>query len=919
MAEQIERIRYVEPTDIGGEGCDYPSPLEDYCISVSLSVTMGDRMSCGQGELDGRTTKLFYTTEGKTISFLNAKDGYLTTKFTDVKAGENSDGSEECLGIESINISYEMSSFFLFSPQVEIRFVDVRGIAVMSEEEAKMGGKGMGSFYRALFRYPYPLFKLTVKGFYGMPVTYNLTINGGASVELDSSTGNFIISVKFRGYMEGVYNDIPMSYVVIAPYMSYIGKEYWEAQKKNGRFKYRNGGEMLTYPEFLKKVSEAAKYEESLSGGTSQKAVLKESQQREGLAALIDTFPLRGWKEDTKSGIIYTTAYGTDSVKYSEEDTATQLGEYWEKIKKYDEAYGDNLLPYFDFMKDYAIYNTPRISLLNYNGQFAPDSNEGAILLDSLSDTVKGEVSLIPRMASWAVLHIVNRGENNGMWLKEILQRRKKEVDAEYNKKKNEQEAARHQRLCDILGFPPTVRNMFNMAFAHFETFMHVFYQTLSNIKSKIDSNDDSRKFSTLGIDKSKTDTYVGESLPPFPIVTENVTRDGDEMTEVVWKGNWDIDEVLFVNSLIESAKLYQVEWAQATVKNDDSGSTESMITFRDSKDTRLSAYLTLKNIYDRWLSNIPESRWVLDVDATVDTYNEDSFHQSDFDNFCYIDTFYNDIGDRLLVNASMVGDLASLCLPLGTISTQGYAGGNQSFFLFLTEVSRICNGNLMAVPLIYGIRNISDVEKMFKAYPYIHEVKKRADTSSFVFLYTYRPSELLDTGGDFRNDGVYVDGYRKDLLPVSLSDSGGLYIPAFGITYGKQNQGIFKSIELKSSESTITDAAIGKTMNVASKASESPRETELFGQDVYSIYASKQFRCRVTMMGDAQIVPLMYFQLNNTPFWSGTYMILNVSHSVSQGNMETTFEGVRINRNTIPMAEGYSVTFKNQAWKLSK
>lgn len=918
MAEQIERIRYVEPTDIGGEGCDYPSPLEDYCISVSLSVTMGDRMSCGQGELDGRTTKLFYTTEGKTISFLNAKDGYLTTKFTDVRAGENSDGAEECLGIESINISYEMSSCFLFSPQVEIRFVDVRGVAVMSEEEAKMGGKGSGSFYRSLFRYPYPLFKLTVKGFYGMPVTYNLTINGSASIELDSSTGNFIISVKFRGYMEGVYNDIPMSYVVLAPYMSYVGREYWEAQKKNGRFCYRNGGEMLTYPEFLQKVSEAAKYEESLSGGTTQKEFTKNSQQREGLAALIDTFPLRGWKEDTKSGVIYTTYYGSDTVKYSEEDTASQLGEYWEKIKKYDDAYDDNLLPYFDFMKDYATYNTERVFLHRYSEQFAPDSNEGAILIDSLSDVVKSEISHIPRIASWAVLHIVRRGENNGMWLKEILQRRKKEVDAEYNKMKNEEEEAKHQRLCDILTFPPTVRNMFNMAFAHFETFIHVFYQTLSEIKSKIDSHDDSRKFATLGVDITKTDAYKVDSLPPFPIVTGKVNRDGDEMTEAMWFGDWNIDEVKFVNSLMEAAKLYQADWVRATIKGESSGDTATTITFKGGKDVKLSAYLTLKNIYDRWLSNTPESRWVLDINAKVDTYNEDSYHQSDFDNFCYIDTFYNDIGDRLLVNASMVGDMASLCLPLGTISNQGYAGSNQTFFMFLTEISRICNGNLMAVPLIYGARSISDIEKMFRAYPYIQETQKRGDTSSFVFLYTYRPSELLDTGGDFKNDGVYIDGYRKDLLPVSLADSGGLYIPAFGITYGKQNQGIFKSIELKSSESTITDAVIGKTFNVASKASESPRETELFGQDVYSIYASKQYRCRVTMMGNAQIVPLMYFQLNNTPFWSGTYMIINVNHSISQGNMETTFEGVRINRNTIPMAEGYSVTFKNQAWKLS-
>ena len=102
----------------------------------------------------------------------------------------------------------------------------------------------------------------------------------------------------------------------------------------------------------------------------------------------------------------------------------------------------------------------------------------------------------------------------------------------------------------------------------------------------------------------------------------------------------------------------------------------------------------------------------------------------------------------------------------------------------------------------------------------------------------------------------------------------------------------------------------------MTSKASESPRETELFGQDVYSIYASRQFRCKVTMMGNAQIAPLMYFQLNNTPFWNGTYMIINVSHSITQGNMETTFEGVRVNRNTIPMTEGFSVTLKDVAWK---
>lgn len=916
MANQEERIRYVEPTDIGGEGCDYPSPLEDYCISVSLSVTMGDRMSCGQGEIDGRTTRLFYTTEGKTMSFMGAKDGYLTTRFTDVRAGSKSDGHEECLGIESINISYEMNSpCFMFSPQVDIRFVDVRGIAVMSEEESKAGGIGLGSLYRSLFRFPYPLFKLTVKGYYGMPVTYNLTINGRTNVELDSSTGNFVLSVSFRGYMEGVYNDVPMSYVVVAPYMSYVGKEYWEAQKANGRFRYRNGGAMLTYPEFMKKISEAAEKEASLGEVEERNDAAFNRQQSEGLAALIDTFPLKNWKEDTHSGIIYTVSmlneYGVS--KYDEEDTPTQLAEYREKILKYDEAYHDNLIRYFDFMKKYEIENTERIALArNGDGRFIPESAEGAVLLDSLWEVVGQEVRHIPRMAKHVVLHIVRRGENNEKALSEILRERKKEVDAEYNKIKNEYEVARHQRLCDILTFPPTVRNLFNMAFAHYETFMHTVYQALSEIKSKIDFKDDSRKLSTLGITNDSTDSGYEDVLPPFPIVTGNVTRDGDEMTEAVWMGDWDLEEVHLVNSLLDAAKLYTGLWAQATAKGEDT----QVPAFSISKDVKLSAYLTLKNIYDRWLCNTPESRWRLDVDAKVDTYNEDNYHQSDFDNFCYLDTFYHDIGDRLLVNATMVGNLSSLCLPVGSISTGGYAGVNLTFFMFLAEVSRSCGGNLMAVPLIYGARNLSDIENMFRAYPYIHEVDKKGDTSSYVFLYTYRPSEYLDTGNDFKNDGFYIDGKRKDLLPSSLSDTAGLFIPAFGVSFGKRNQGIFKSVDLKSSESTITDAVISKTIAVTSKASESPRETELFGQDVYSIYASRQFRCKVTMMGNAQIAPLMYFQLNNTPFWNGTYMIINVSHSITQGNMETTFEGVRVNRNTIPMAEGFSVTLKDVAWK---
>ena len=48
-------------------------------------------------------------------------------------------------------------------------------------------------------------------------------------------------------------------------------------------------------------------------------------------------------------------------------------------------------------------------------------------------------------------------------------------------------------------------------------------------------------------------------------------------------------------------------------------------------------------------------------------------------------------------------------------------------------------------------------------------------------------------------------------------------------------------------------------------------------------------------------IMPMMYFQLNNVPMFEGAYMIVKVSHSVVPGNTTTKFTGIRINKNQIP------------------
>ena len=74
-------------------------------------------------------------------------------------------------------------------------------------------------------------------------------------------------------------------------------------------------------------------------------------------------------------------------------------------------------------------------------------------------------------------------------------------------------------------------------------------------------------------------------------------------------------------------------------------------------------------------------------------------------------------------------------------------------------------------------------------------------------------------------------------------------------------------------------------------------------------------------MMGCANIMPMMYFQLNNIPMFRGAYMITNVEHHIKAGDFKTVFRGVRINKNQLPYNQEALTTdniwgYQNHTWE---
>ena len=110
------------------------------------------------------------------------------------------------LGITQINVTTNSS----FVPSVTMELEDVQGKALFQ--------LGNNSPYSAFFNLPYPQFYLTLKGYYGQAIRYQLNLET-FNARFNSFSGNYQVSLKFKGYKFNVLNEISMGHLLAVPHM----------------------------------------------------------------------------------------------------------------------------------------------------------------------------------------------------------------------------------------------------------------------------------------------------------------------------------------------------------------------------------------------------------------------------------------------------------------------------------------------------------------------------------------------------------------------------------------------------------------------------------------------------------------------------------------------------------------------------
>lgn len=276
----------VDPNDFLGDGINRNIPVqnEELNINVRLTALRKGRtiIIADSGDVTGDVK----SKKNLSVSFFDGSEingkKVLTTKFTDLTTVFELESNNETLGITNIDIDFDAS----LAPKVTIDFVDVRGSSIF-QNEGDILKDDTENPYSVFFDFPYPLFELEVKGYYGYPVKYCLHMVKFNS-KFNSQTGNFEIKAEFIGYTYAMLSDMLIGVLRVITNTK-LGGEFFADYNKSKTLK------TLSIPELRMKIGDISKSLEKASQNSENSKILKTFTEAknniENIESIINSFP----------------------------------------------------------------------------------------------------------------------------------------------------------------------------------------------------------------------------------------------------------------------------------------------------------------------------------------------------------------------------------------------------------------------------------------------------------------------------------------------------------------------------------------------------------------------------------------------------------------------------------------------------
>ncbi len=315
-----------------------------------------------------------------------------------------------------------------------------------------------------------------------------------------------------------------------------------------------------------------------------------------------------------------------------------------------------------------------------------------------------------------------------------------------------------------------------------------------------------------------------------------------------------------------------------------------------DSKQAKVDLYEAFKALNDKWIAGTDYKRYTL------------------FEDMLFLDRASRNIGDKVVVDI----------FKLKQIISEETINLNMGVFVFLAGILTDNHFTIMPMPAYVNFYNVQ--EPTLNAVPNIPNtidfanemwgtyltVDYRRSGPKLVCFYANRPSSYIDTTDKSVNNYLFRSDTFDLRNPVgnpnvenqtnktdwALSNR----CVGFTVDIGIRNQNIFYSFSVSQDNGKATAESVWTINNMANAAT--GRDTATQNNSLYNIYQNRSYQCDVVGLGNAMIQPTMYFNLRHVPMFNGSYLITDVTHTITPGQFETKFTGVRQSVLSYPYTE---------------
>jgi len=332
------------------------------------------------------------------------------------------------------------------------------------------------------------------------------------------------------------------------------------------------------------------------------------------------------------------------------------------------------------------------------------------------------------------------------------------------------------------------------------------------------------------------------------------------------------------------------------TTTNTTTTTTGSDPYYITDKDTKLAAYKYFKNLYDKWLAGTKDGKVFNSCSGGLSNVPGSKL----IDRFHFVDSTFNPIGHIAVVDPEMLRTLTNT--------------GDLPLLNFLSKLSDASGFNNFILPSFVNYKTPRAGLEMWKPQTTVENVNSGA---AFFCVYNKnQSSKVLDIGKksfyvndgfDFRDTdiGNIPTGFKKR-VPLNIDqipkDKDKYNLVVFRVGYADQNQNIFKTIKMNQTEHKASIEFITSLVDYFdSKGGTKPMYKKA---NLYNLFSLRSYQVDVTCLGNLNLHPLNYFQLDNVPFYHGAYQIIKVNHNITPHNAETSFSGIRMPRHLHPIVK---------------